>query len=94
MIGDSTWDVIAAGRLDVKTIALLTGGSSRAELSEAGANVLEVAHERTSTTLHIGEVEIGLQLETRGSPHAESVLAHLRGRGYQVIEQPPRDQPV
>ena len=37
MIGDSTWDVIAAGRLDVKTIALLTGGSSRAELSEAGA---------------------------------------------------------
>lgn len=55
-----------------------------ADLADSGANVLEVAHERTSTTLHIGEVEVRLQLETRGSPHAESVLARLRDHGYEV----------
>ena len=38
------------------------------------ANVLEVAHERTSPTLHIGRGRGALQLETRGEQHAERVL--------------------
>ena len=50
------------------------------------ANVLEVAHERTSPTLHVGEVEVRLQLETRGEQHAEQVLDRLREHGYRVIE--------
>ena len=37
MVGDSTFDVEAARRADVKTIALLTGGFSAKELEEAGA---------------------------------------------------------
>ena len=37
MVGDATWDVIEAAKLDVPTVALLTGGSSRAELRDAGA---------------------------------------------------------
>jgi phosphoglycolate phosphatase-like HAD superfamily hydrolase len=37
MVGDSTWDVEAAARAEVKTIAVLTGGFSEAELREAGA---------------------------------------------------------
>ncbi len=37
MLGDSVWDVEAAARADVKTIAVLTGGFSEAELREAGA---------------------------------------------------------
>jgi HAD superfamily hydrolase (TIGR01549 family) len=37
MVGDSTWDVEAAARADVKTVAVLTGGFSEAELREAGA---------------------------------------------------------
>jgi len=57
-----------------------------AELAEAGANVLEVEHDRTTTTLHIGEVEVRLQLETRGVQHAEAVLSRLREHGYHVIE--------
>jgi threonine dehydratase len=57
-----------------------------AELADAGANVLEVEHDRTTTSLHIGEVEVRLQLETRGLEHAESVLGRLRERGYHVIE--------
>jgi HAD superfamily hydrolase (TIGR01549 family) len=37
MVGDSTWDAIAAKRLDVPTIGVLTGGFSALELREAGA---------------------------------------------------------
>ena len=37
MIGDSPWDCVAAGKLDVPTIAVRTGGFSVAELTEAGA---------------------------------------------------------
>ena len=37
MVGDSTWDVEAAKRAGVPTLALLTGGFSETELREAGA---------------------------------------------------------
>ena len=37
MVGDSTWDIEAASRADLKTIAVLTGGFSEAELRAAGA---------------------------------------------------------
>ncbi len=37
MIGDSTWDVESARRARVETIAVLTGGYSKAELYESGA---------------------------------------------------------
>jgi threonine dehydratase len=64
------------------------GGLARllAELADSGANVLEVSHERTSTALHVGEVEVHLQLETRGVDHAETVLGRLRDHGYRVIQ--------
>jgi len=56
------------------------------DVSAVGANVLEVVHERISPSLHLDEVEVHLQLETRGEPHAEQVLARLRERGYRVFE--------
>jgi HAD superfamily hydrolase (TIGR01509 family) len=37
MVGDTTWDVEAAGKAGVPTVAVLTGGFSEAELREAGA---------------------------------------------------------
>ena len=37
MIGDTTWDVIAALRAEVKTVAVESGGFSEAELRAAGA---------------------------------------------------------
>ena len=37
MVGDTTWDVEAAARAEIKTIGVLTGGFSEAELREAGA---------------------------------------------------------
>ena len=64
------------------------GGLARllAELAEVDANVLDVVHQRTSAHLHVGEVEVALQVETRGTPHADRVLGHLRGCGYRVTE--------
>ena len=56
------------------------------EVGKAGANVLEVVHERISPSLHLDEVEVHLQLETRGEPHAEQVTARLRECGYRVFQ--------
>ncbi|HEX6517468.1 MAG TPA: threonine ammonia-lyase [Nocardioidaceae bacterium] len=64
------------------------GGLARLlnELADVEANVLDVVHERTSAHLHIDEVEVAMQVETRGTPHAERVLARLRECGYHVTE--------
>jgi threonine dehydratase len=53
-----------------------------AHLAGAGANVLDVEHQRTGPKLHLDEVEVALQLETRGETHREEVLAGLRAAGY------------
>lgn len=37
MVGDSVWDIEAAGRAGVRAIGVLSGGISRAELLDAGA---------------------------------------------------------
>jgi threonine dehydratase len=55
-------------------------------IAEAGANVIDLRHERTSAYLHIGEVGVAVQLETKGAEHAAEVLAHLRAAGYGVRE--------
>jgi threonine dehydratase len=53
-----------------------------AVLAETDANVLEVEHVRTGAALSVDEVEIGLQLETKGPEHCDQVLACLRDAGY------------
>ena len=55
-----------------------------ADCAAADANVLEVEHVRTGTTIRVDEVEIGLQLETKGHEHCEDVLRALRSKGYQL----------
>ncbi len=52
------------------------------ELATLEANVLEVVHERTSAHLHIDEVVVSLQVETRGEEHCGRVAARLREAGY------------
>jgi threonine dehydratase len=56
------------------------------EVGDAGANVIEVAHARIDADLSLDEVEVHLQLETRGDSHAEAVLTRLRECGYHVFE--------
>jgi threonine dehydratase len=59
------------------TLATLLG-----VLAGAEANVLEVEHVRTGVRLSVDEVEIALQLETRGPDHCRAVLAALRSAGF------------
>ncbi len=54
------------------------------DLSTTGANVVEIVHDRFEATLHVNEVEVALQLETRGGPHAQEVHRALLERGYRV----------
>ena len=70
------------------TIPDVPGGLAQllVEVSASGANVLEVVHERISPRLHLDEVEVHLQLETRGEPHAEQVRERLREHGYRVTD--------
>ena len=52
------------------------------ELASADANVLDVVHERTGAQLHVEEVEVALQVETRGPEHRARVLSSMRKAGY------------
>jgi threonine dehydratase len=53
-----------------------------ADLASSEANVLDVVHQRTSAQLHLDEVEVALQVETRGAEHREEVLSRLRSAEY------------
>jgi threonine dehydratase len=70
------------------TIPDVPGGLARllAVVGDSGANVLEVAHERISPLLSVDEVDVMLQLETRGAEHSDAVLSALRAQGYRVLE--------
>ncbi len=54
------------------------------DLADVDANVLDVVHERTGANLSIDDVEIALQVETRGPVHRERVLTSLVDSGYTV----------
>ena len=54
-------------------------------LAGLGANVLEVSHERLAPRLRVDEVEVVLQVETRGPEHCEHVKERLRGAGYDLV---------
>ena len=56
-----------------------------AEVAAADASVLEVEHVRTDPRLRVDEVEVALQLETRGAEHCDAVLARLREAGYTLV---------
>ena len=55
------------------------------ELAGLGANVLDVWHERVTARLQVGEVEVLLQVETRGPEHCEEVITELRRGGYTLV---------
>jgi threonine dehydratase len=55
-----------------------------AEVAGLGANVLDVVHERVTPGLHVDEVEVLLQVETRGAGHCDSVISQLRAAGYKL----------
>jgi len=55
------------------------------ELAGLGANVLDVVHERVAPRLRVDEVEVLLQVETRGPGHCDEVISQLRQAGYTLL---------
>jgi threonine dehydratase len=55
-------------------------------LGHHGANVLDLEHLRTHPQLNVDEVEVAIQLESRGASHTVDLLAVLADAGYQVLE--------
>ena len=54
------------------------------DVASLGANVLEVSHERLAPGLLVDEVEVVLQVETRGPDHREDLKGKLRAAGYRL----------
>ena len=53
-------------------------------VAESGANVVHVSHGRADPSLTLGDVEVLLQLETRGRAHASALMDLLAQSGYRV----------
>lgn len=81
--------LVAAGRyLQVKVRTKDTPGHLArllADLATQGANVLSVGHVRTDSTLAVDEVDIAVEIETRGADHCTAVIDHLHSEGYSVL---------
>lgn len=55
-------------------------------IAERGANVVGVEHHREGVALHMGEVELALQIETKGSGHIDELVRSLSTSGY-IVER-------
>ncbi|HEY0218017.1 MAG TPA: threonine ammonia-lyase [Cellulomonas sp.] len=55
-------------------------------LADSGGNVMHVSHVRTGTDLEIDEVEIEVQVETKGPDHCARLLQRLRDDGFRLAE--------
>lgn len=55
-------------------------------ISQCQVNVLDIGHLRHAPSVHMGEVEIQLALETRNNDHTLEVREQLRSAGYTLYE--------
>jgi threonine dehydratase len=51
-------------------------------IAELGANVVGVEHHREGVRVDLGDVDVTLEIETRGRPHIEELMNSLRRAGY------------
>ncbi|SHG54956.1 threonine ammonia-lyase [Streptoalloteichus hindustanus] len=82
----------AAGRYLALRLRIPDRPGALAELlalvGRLGGNVLDIEHSRVSGLLALGEVEVAMNMETRGPDHRREVVAALREAGHTVTEQP------
>ncbi|WP_293782180.1 threonine ammonia-lyase [uncultured Aeromicrobium sp.] len=55
------------------------------ELARNDVNVLNINHDRGSEALGVRQVEVALQVATRGREHREELREHLTGLGYELL---------
>lgn len=54
-------------------------------VSELGANILHIVHDRLSSGLPITQSRVDLSLETRGREHSRRIMAHLKRNDYTLL---------
>ena len=53
-------------------------------VAELGANVVGVEHRREGVIVDLGEVDVALQVETRGPDHIDELASRLAAEGYSI----------
>jgi threonine dehydratase len=53
-------------------------------IADEGGNVVGVEHHREGVKLHVGEVKVALQVETKGLDHIDSLVSALSSAGYTI----------
>ena len=71
---ETAWDSINDGLARVAGV-----------IGDAGANVVEVYHQRVFTDVPAKGTELNVVVETRDRAHLESVKVALRAAGYTVV---------
>lgn len=56
-------------------------------VAEAGANVIEIHHDRNFGNAAMGETDVELTLETRGHEHITALRDRLEEHGYRIFEK-------
>ena len=54
-------------------------------VAELGTNIIQTSHTRMNPALAISEVDVELELETRGFEHREQILAAIVSHGFEIV---------
>ena len=54
-------------------------------VAELGTNIIQTSHTRMNPALAISEVDVELELETRGFEHREQILAQIVSHGFEIV---------
>jgi threonine dehydratase len=83
-----TRELAREGRLSQLTIDLVDRPGQLARvatlLGEAGANIVEVSHQRTFSDLPAKATLLEVVIETRDRAHLDEVVTHLRAAGFEL----------
>ena len=78
-----------SGRFLMVQVRLTDQPGSLAKLlacvAELGTNIIQTSHTRMNPALAISEVDVELELETRGFEHREQILAQIVAQGFEIV---------
>ncbi len=78
-----------SGRFLMVQVRLTDQPGSLAKLlacvAELGTNIIQTSHTRMNPALAISEVDVELELETRGFEHREQILAQIIANGFEIV---------
>jgi threonine dehydratase len=78
-----------SGRFLMVQVRLTDQPGSLAKLlacvAELGTNIIQTSHTRMNPALAISEVDVELELETRGFEHRDQILAQIVSHGFEIV---------